>query len=153
MGALRAIWISVGGHTNKLVQVDPMTGQIKRTMSSPSDLGPVDLDFFQGTLWLSSGTGTIFALDPTTGGIDHMLSVPSGFSGRDYGVAVRASEIWIGALFGGMCVEDPVTGAALSEVVHDDGTQLARAEIGASLFIGSQLVTATGRGITYYDVN
>jgi hypothetical protein len=147
-----AIWIAVAGSRNKLVKVDPASGQITRTMSSPSELGPVDLDFFDGTLWLSSGTGTIFALDPTTGGIDHMLSVPGGFSGRDDGVAARASELWIGALFGGMCVEDPVTGAALAQVVHDDGTQVIRAEIGASLFIGSQLVTATGRGITYYDI-
>jgi len=148
-----AIWISVGGNRNKLVKVDPTTGQITRTMSSPSELGPVDLDFSGDILWLSSGTGTIFALDPVTGGIDYMLPVPSGFSGRDDGVAVRTGELWIGALFGGMCVEDPATGAAVAQVVHDDGTQLIRAEIGASVFIGSQLVTATGRGITYYDVH
>ena len=147
-----AIWISVSGNRNKLVRVDPTTGQITRTMSSPTELGPSDLDFDGGTLWLSSGTGTVFALDPVTGGINRQLPIPDGFSGRDSGVAVRSCELWIGALFGGMGVVDPVTGATLASAVHDDGTPFSQQDAGTLVFVGDRLVTANGLGITYFDI-
>jgi outer membrane protein assembly factor BamB len=147
-----AIWISVAGNRNKLVRVDPASGQITRTMSSPTMLGPTDLDFDAGTLWLSSGIGEVFALDPTTGGVLRTLPIPEGFSGRDHGVAARACELWVGGLFGGMGVEDPTNGAPLASVVLEDGSPLSERETGASLFIGDALVTANGLGITYYDI-
>jgi len=43
-----AIWISISGGPNKLVRIDPATGAITRTMSSPAWSGPSDLDFFDG---------------------------------------------------------------------------------------------------------
>lgn len=148
-----AIWISVAGSTrNKLVTVDPASGQITRTMSSPTMLGPSDLDFDGTLLWVSSGTGQVFALDPTTGGIQRTLAVPNWLSGRDHGVAVRPGELWIGGLFDSMGVEDSTTGTALGSVVHDDGTPFSGAETGASLFIGDTFVTGNGLGITYYSV-
>jgi hypothetical protein len=147
-----AIWISVAGNRNELVSVDPASGQITRTMSSPTTLGPSDLDFDGSTLWVSSGTGDVFALDPTTGGIDRMLPIPDSFSGRDHGVAVRPGQLWVGGLFGGMGVEDSATGTALGSVLHDDGTAFAPEETGAALFVGDALVIANGRGITYYSV-
>jgi hypothetical protein len=147
-----AIWISVSGNRNKLVRVDPTTGQITRTTSSPAELGPSDLDFDGSTLWLSSGTGMVFALDPISGGINRRIPIPDGFSGRDSGIAARACELWIGALFGGMGVEDPSTGAVLASAVHDDGTPFTQQEAGALVFVGDQLVIANGLGITYFDV-
>lgn len=147
-----AIWISVSGNRNKLVRVDPTTGEITRTMSSPAVLGPSDLDFDGGILWLSSGSGNIFALDPVSGGIIRTLPIPDGFSGRDSGVAARFCELWVGALFGGMGVEDPFTGASLASVVRDDGTPFIQDEAGALMFLDDQLVHVNSRGITYYDI-
>jgi hypothetical protein len=146
------IWISVAGNRNKLVRVDPVYGQIARTMSSPTMLGPSDLEYDGSMLWISSGTGDIFAIDGVTGGIDRMLPIPDGFSGRDHGIAVRPGQLWIGGLFGGMGVEDSATGKSLGSAVHDDGTAFSDQETGASLFIGDTLVIANGRGITYYGI-
>jgi hypothetical protein len=71
---------------------------------------------------------------------------------RDNGVAVRPGEVWVGELFGGMLVLDPATGAIIASVVHDDGSELDRDEIGPSVFVGDQLVIASELGITYYDI-
>jgi hypothetical protein len=49
-------------------------------------------------------------------------------------------------------VLDPATGAIIASVVHDDGSELDRDEIGPSVFVGDQLVIASELGITYYDI-
>ena len=148
-----AIWIAVAGNShNALVRVDPTSGQITQTMSSPTTLGPADLDFDGSTLWVSSGTGEIFAVDPTTGGVQRTFGIPVWLDTRDFGVAVRPGELWIGGLFGGMAVEDSMTGSPLGIVVHDDGTAFSPEETGASVFIGDAFVTGNGRGITYFSV-
>jgi hypothetical protein len=152
-----AVWISVSGNTNKLVLVDPASGQIRRTMSSPTDLGPSDLDFDGINLWLSSGTGKVFVIDPVTGGIQRHFPTGARSSGRDNGVAYRAGEVWVGDLFGGMEIYDPNSGALLALAVHEDGTSFAQDEVGSSCFVGpataSQLlVIASHYGITYYRI-
>jgi len=145
------IWITVAGNTNKLVKVDPLTGQVVRTMSAPTDLGPSDLDFDGEDLWLSTGTGSVFQIDRTTGGIKLQFATDAAADGRDDGIAYRPGELWVGDLFGGMEVHDPVTGALLATATHEDGTSLKDEEMGASCFVGCQLVIASTFGITYFD--
>jgi hypothetical protein len=148
----QAIWIAVNGNTDKLVRVDPNSGQIIRTMSSPADLGPSDLDFDGTNLWLSSGTGEVFVLDPTTGGVVRTLPIPPDFLGRDDGVAVRPCEVWIGGLFGGLGVENSSSGAVVASALQADGTAFTSEGVGSSVFIGGQLVIAGQLGINYYDL-
>lgn len=145
-----AIWISVSGNTNKLVTVDPTTGQITRTMSSPSNTGPVDLDFDGQDLWLSSGTGQVFRLDRTTGGIKSELAAAEP-ERRDHGIAVRAGgELWVGKLFGGMQVFDSAHKAR--PVLDGACLPLRQERVGPSFFFGPQLVILSGHGISFYAV-
>jgi hypothetical protein len=146
-----SVWITVAGNTNKLVTVDPLTGQITRTMSAPTELGPSDLDFDGTDLWLSSGTGSIFQIDPTTGGILERFSTSAASYGRDNGIAYRPGELWVGDLFGGMEVHDPF-GALIATATHADGSPLTQEEMGSSCFVGSELVIASTYGISYFDV-
>ncbi|MFL5304304.1 MAG: hypothetical protein ACJ8F1_03785 [Polyangia bacterium] len=145
-----AVWISVSGNTNKLVRVDPTTGQITRTISSPTDLGPSDLDFDGTSLWLSSGTGTAFVIDPASGGIQRHFNIAGYSASRDNGIAVRPGEVWVGGLFGGIAVNDPTTGQPIALATHDDGSAFRREELGSSCFVGAQLVIASRYGITYF---
>jgi hypothetical protein len=146
-----SVWITVAGNVNKLVKVDPLTGQVARSMSAPTELGPSDLDFDGSDLWLSSGTGSIFQIDRTTGGIKLQFATGASSYGRDNGIAYRTGEIWVGDLFGGMEVQDPTTGALLATATHDDGSSLTQEEMGSSCFVGCQLVMASNFGITYFD--
>jgi hypothetical protein len=142
------IWISVSGDTNQIVIVDPTTGQTVRTMSSPTQIGGApDLDFDGTNVWLSSGGGTVFELDATSGGILEHFPVPGG----DEGIAVRTGEAWVGAYAGGIGVYSPTSGALLGTAVHPDGSQFASDEVGPSVFVGAQLVMASSLGITYYN--
>jgi hypothetical protein len=141
----------VAGNTNKLVAVDPATGRITRTLSSPTVLGPSDLDFDGADLWLSSGTGEIFRLDRTSGGIQRTFQTFAEF-GRDNGVAFRPGELWVGELFGGMQIQDPATGNLLGMAVLDSGRDLTQDEVGSSCFVAGQLVIASRFGITMYDL-
>jgi len=144
------VWITVAGNVNKLVKVDPLTGQIARTMSAPTDLGPSDLDFDGSDLWLSTGTGSIFQIDRATGGIKQQFATDAASYGRDDGIAYRPGELWVGDLFGGMEVHDPATGALLATATHEDGTALKQEEMGSSCFVGCELVMASNFGITYF---
>lgn len=147
------IWISVSGNTNKLVRVDPTNGKQIRTMSSPTVLGPSDLDFDGSALWLSSGTGDVFQIDRTTGGIQKKFFTSPASSGRDNGVAARSGQLWVGRLFGGLEVLDPATGSVLATATHEDGSAFKQDEMGSSTFVGCQLVIASRFGITYYDIS
>jgi len=146
-----SVWITVAGNTNKLVLVDPTTGQITRTMSSPTTLGPSDLDYDGTDLWLSSGTGMIFQLDHSTGGIKRQFATGVASSGRDNGVAYRPGQLWVGDLFGGMEVQDPTTGAVLATATHDDGSAFTQTEMGPACFVGGRLVMASSYGIRFFD--
>jgi hypothetical protein len=146
-----SVWISVAGNTNKLVQVDPGRGQIIRTVSAPTELGPSDLEYDGTNLWLSSGTGTIFQLDPSTGGIKRQLSVDAASFGRDNGVAYRDGQLWVGHLFGGMGVQDPATGATLATATHGDGSAFTQSEMGPTCFVDGLLVMASSYGIRSFN--
>ncbi|NOQ74956.1 MAG: hypothetical protein GQ574_23285 [Crocinitomix sp.] len=92
------VWISVSGNTNKVVKVDPFTGKILQSWSSPTVLGPSDLAFDRGMLWLSSGTGDLYAINPTNGGSE-LFTEHKHDSHRDLGMLVYADKMWVGDLF------------------------------------------------------
>jgi hypothetical protein len=144
-----SIWISISGSTNALSVVDPSTGQITRTMSSPAVLGPVDLDFDGMNMWLSSGTGTVFRIDRASGGV--LQQFPDGMV-RDNGIAWRPGELFVGGLFGGMELYCPAGVTPHGSIVHADGSPFLQNEIGASVFVGNQFVMLSSLGITFYDV-
>ena len=146
-----SIWISVAGNTNKLVKVDPKSGQITRTMSSPTSLGPSDLDFDGRDLWLSSGTGDIFAIDTANGGVKKRYVTGPASLGRDRGIAARPGELWVGHLFGGMEIHNLATGEVIATARHADGSQIREEELGPTLFVGCQLVMASRYGVRTFD--
>jgi hypothetical protein len=146
------IWISVSGDTNSLNQIDPKTGSILRSMSSPAILGPTDLDWDGTDLWLSSGTGDAYRINPATGGVDLHFRIQESQFNRDIGIAYRPGEVFSGALFGGMEAYDATTGKDLGAVVHAGGAAFTQNEVGPCVFIGAQLVVVSSNGITYYDV-
>jgi hypothetical protein len=149
------LWISVSGNTNKIVRVDTADGSIVRSHSSPTELGPSDLDFDGKDVWLSSGTGEVFVLDRVSGGVKRSFRTwPE--HGRDGGIAVRADEVWVGNLFGdtsngGVAIQDPENGALIDTVVGDDGRKIRKAW-GSMTFVGNQLVLLDRFGLTFYDV-
>jgi len=144
-----SIWISVSGDTNSLTVVDPTTGHITRSMSSPTQLGPSDLDFDGTDLWLSSGTGDFYPLDPATGGVlGHFLL---GGAGRDDGIAYHQGKLYVGQLFGGIRVFD-TTGTLLGAAVHQDGSQFLQSEVGPSVFVGDEIVILSSLGISSYKI-
>jgi hypothetical protein len=143
-----SVWISVAGQTNVIIIVDPTTGQTLRTMSSPTQIGPSDLDFDGTNVWVSSGQGNAFRLDATTGGVLQFFPT----AGPDFGIALRSGEAWIGGRNGGLGVYSSSSGALFGRGVHDNGTDFAPEEVGPSCFVGEQLVIVSTIGIAYYDI-
>jgi len=140
-----SVWVAVAGNTNLLALIDPLTGAVLKTMSSPAALGPVDLDFDGAYLWLSDGTGTEYRIDPINGGVlQHFPLIQA----RDNGNAYRAGELFIGDLFGSMEVYDAASGGSLGLVLNEDGSPFE--ESGPSVFVGYELVMLSHLGITYY---
>jgi hypothetical protein len=144
-----SIWISVSGDTNSLVVVDPTTGLITRSMSSPTQTGPSDLDFDGTDLWLSSGTGDFYPISPASGGV--LQTFPVGGWGRDNGIAYYQGRLFVGELFGGIDVFD-TTGTLLGTAVHSNGSPFQQTEVGPSVFVGDELVILSSLGIGYYKI-
>jgi hypothetical protein len=144
-----SVWISVSGGTNALLVVDPTTGQITRSMSSPTMLGPSDLDFDGTDLWLSSGTGDFYPINPANGGLLQHFTI--GGSGRDNGIAYYQGRLFVGQLFGGISVFD-TSGALLGTAVHQNGAPFQQSEVGPSVFVGNELAILSSLGIGYYQI-
>lgn len=136
------VWISVSGNRNKLVAVDPQTGAIVRTLASPTNLGPSDLEFDGARMWIGDGTGTLFSMDLATGGIDQSFAIGAAFV-RDEGVAVHGGRIVVNSLFGEGIATFTTAGALI-------GTQpTAR---GPMCNARGQIVSLGGGQIRYDDV-
>jgi hypothetical protein len=72
-----------------------------------------------------------------------------GVSSRDYGIAVRPCEVWVGELLdNGLQIFDPENGAFLSTAVDVHGVSFSS----TGVFVGRQLAIANELGITFYDV-
>ncbi|MBX3186277.1 MAG: hypothetical protein KF819_04645 [Labilithrix sp.] len=146
------VFMSVAGNTNKIVRVDPTTGEVVQTFAAPTALGPSDLDVSGEHIVESDGTGQVFTLAAATGAV--VRSFAAGALGRNMGIAVRGNEAFVGSLFGGMERHDVTTGAHLGSVTKEDGTALAGdgIDLGSMCFNGSRLLILSKLGISEYDV-
>ncbi|MCJ8292398.1 MAG: hypothetical protein HRT58_20815 [Crocinitomicaceae bacterium] len=85
------VWISVAGQTNKLVKVDPGTGDILQVWGSPGMAGP-DLEWDGEKIWITSGNGYIYKVDPTSGGSELFVNQ---LEDHGSGIAFRNGEMWV----------------------------------------------------------
>jgi hypothetical protein len=143
-----SIWVLVGGDTNALFAVDPISGAVTKTLGSPSQSRPCDLDFDGANLWLTNSYSSAFSINLATSDIQ---SFPVA-TWRSYGIAFHAGQLFISDLFGYMQVYDATTGAALGSAVHPDGTTFGQTEVGPMVFAGDELVVLSGQGIASYTV-
>jgi hypothetical protein len=146
-----ALWLSVSGNANKLVRVDPYDGRIVRSFSSPTVLGPSDLEFDGTSLWVSSGTGASYRIDPLSGGITQSFAVMED-TGRDSGNALFGEELWIAGLFGGAEVYSAANGDRLGIAVSSDGVTPMGDDLGALCRMMNRLVSLSSRGVTFYEI-
>lgn len=140
------VWISVSGNTNKLVKVDPHTGDILQLWSSPTHLGPSDLEWDGEKLWISSGTGQIYSMNADNGGSQQLLD-DVGEASRDSGIAFRNDELWIGNLFNtNVLIYSALDGEYLGVINN------ALVSKGKFCFHNGQLTVLSSDGILFYDV-
>jgi len=138
-----AVWISVSGNTNKLVKVNPDNGAITQTWSSPTQLGPSDLEWNDNVLWINTGGGLIYKMNPVNGGSDLFLSFPR----RTYGIAIRDNEIWLGDFFkSDIHIFDKTNGNHLGYI------KSAVYIMGNFCFHNGQLALIENSGISFYDI-
>jgi len=137
------VWISVSGDTNKLVKVDPDTGEILQTWSSPTTLGPSDLAWDESKIWVSSGTSEIYTVDPENGGSSLFLNRAA----RDSGIAIRGDEVWVGNLFD------------TNVSIYNSDTKVKQCTLkkvfskkGKFCFYNGQLALLNSAGITLYSL-
>lgn len=140
------VWISVSGNTNKLVKVDPQTGDIIHIWASPTLLGPSDLEWDGDKIWIASGTGEIYSMNAMNGGSQLFLD-GVGESGRDSGIAFRDGELWIGNLF-----NNDVDIYNASDGSYQGVIQNALSTNGKFCFHNGQLAVLSSGGITFYSV-
>jgi YVTN family beta-propeller protein len=84
------VWV-VNPDQNVVVQVDPNTNTIVRTVDVGSD--PTGITFGAGRLWVTSSDGTVTAIDPATARVTSTVRV----GGSPQGVAVAYGRVWIAA--------------------------------------------------------
>ncbi|MEO9533767.1 MAG: hypothetical protein ABJG68_02125 [Crocinitomicaceae bacterium] len=94
------LWISVSGNTNKLVKIDTANGDIQQTWTSPSILGPSDIDYDESrnVLWYSTGTGELYTINTINGGSDFIVNYATG-DFRDAGMAYYNNKILVSDMF------------------------------------------------------
>lgn len=140
------VWISVSGNTNKLVKVDPQTGDIVQTWASPTWLGPSDLEWDGEKIWIASGTGQIYSMNTVNGGSQQFLD-SIGESSRDSGIAFRNGELWIGNLFNTNVEVYNATDGSYQGFIKN-----ALSANGKFCFHNGQLAVLSSGGIAFYDV-
>lgn len=140
------VWISVSGDTNKIVKVDPQTGVITQTWSSPTELGPSDLGWDGDKIWIASGTGQIFTMNTQNGGSQLFLNYV-GMSNRDSGIAFRNGELWVGNLFNmDVDIYNALDGSYQGIIKN------ALTANGTFCFHDGQLAVLSSGGIAFYDI-
>ncbi len=147
----QSIWISISGNTNSILRLDRKTGELISRTGSPTQLGPSDLAWFGKELLVSTGTGELFAIDPTLPMQQRSFTSFVPNSARDEGVATcNGMVVWAG-LFQGMTVLSG-TGDPLATIVASDGTAFSQGRTGPMCFFGNQLVIADATGLQIYDL-
>lgn len=141
------VWISVSGNTNKLVKVSPDSGEILQTWTSPTTLGPSDLAWDRDLIWIGSGTGPIYTIDPASGGSEYKWThLPN--EDRDQGIAIRDDEVWVSSLFrhNDVHIYDRLTGEYLGHI--PDGVVRG----GRFCFYQGKLTVLDESGAKFYEI-
>jgi len=138
------VWISVSGNTNKLVRVDPETGEILTTWTSPTTLGPSDLSWDGNYIWVSTGTGQVYIVNPASGSSKTFLKKIA----RDNGVAVRENEVWVGNLFDrNVNVYNKNTGSMIQTITN------GFLQNGNFCMHREQIAVVNSAGVKFYSIN
>jgi hypothetical protein len=138
-----SIWVSVSGNTNKLVRVDPDTGEILTTWSSPTTLGPSDLAWDGNSIWVSSGTGQVYTVNPTNGGSSAFLKEIA----RDNGVVIQENEVWVGDLFdNNVNVYNKNTGTLIQSIKN------AFSQNGNFCIYRGEIAVVNSAGVQFYSI-
>ena len=98
----------------RLIAVDPDSGQIARSLSRPADAGTA----FDGTHLYQLAEARIDKIDPATGAV--LASIPAPGEGCDSGMAWADGSLWVGQYRERRIVQiDPATGAVLRTLESD----------------------------------
>jgi len=102
------IWAATG---QKLVALDPATGEATRTLDAAADAGTA----FDGKHLFQIAEARIDKIDPETGHV--LASIPAPGNGRDSGLAWAEGSLWVGQYRDRKIHRiDPETGAILSTI-------------------------------------
>jgi glutamine cyclotransferase len=102
------VWAATG---QKLVALDPESGQIARTLDRTGDAGTA----FDGTHLYQIAEARIDKIDPATGEV--VASIPAPGQGRDSGLAWAEGSLWVGQYRDRKIHQvDPETGAIVRTI-------------------------------------
>ena len=102
------VWAATG---QKLVALDPATGETTRTLDAAADAGTA----FDGKHLFQIAEARIDKIDPETGRV--VASLPAPGNGRDSGLAWAEGSLWVGQYRDRKIHRiDPETGAILSTI-------------------------------------
>lgn len=137
------VWISVSGQTNKFVKVDAATGDIIQVWGSPGMAAP-DLEWDGENIWMTSGAGTVYKMDPTSGGTE---AFTNQLDNHGSGIAFRNGEMWIIDQYDNDIHIYNVMDGSYQGVIKN-----AVSNSGKLCFHNGQLAVLTLGGIAFYDV-
>ncbi|MGH8282739.1 MAG: PQQ-binding-like beta-propeller repeat protein, partial [Gammaproteobacteria bacterium] len=107
----KQIWSAVG---DKLMAIDPKSGQVLRTLDVPARAGTA----FDGAHLYQIAEGRIQKIDPANGRV--LSTIPAPGSGGDSGLAWAEGTLWVGQHRGRKIHQiDPETGALLRTIESD----------------------------------
>lgn len=138
------VWISVAGMTNKLVKVDPGTGDILQVWSSPSMASP-DLEWDGEKIWLTSANGYSYTIDPISGGSELFINE---LEDHGAGIAFRNGEMWVVGQFDNDIHVFNSTNGKYHGVIKN----AINTNDGALCFHNNQLLSLSTSGIAVYNV-
>ena len=147
----QSLWTASSDDDNALFRIDPATGTVTKTFSSPTELVRSISTSTAPTSGSPPGPAMSTPSTPPPGSCSGASGLAGSRRDKDYGVAVRKCEVWVGELpDNGLQIFDPENGHLLSSAV--DEQEHSFASTGSMQFVGDQLVIVNDMGITYYDV-
>lgn len=107
----RHVWAATG---ERLMALDPGSGQIARTLERHGDAGTA----FDGTHLYQIAEARIDKIDPKSGEV--LASIPAPGQGRDSGMAWAEGSLWVGQYRDRSILQiDPATGRVLRTIESD----------------------------------
>ncbi|AJF01029.2 hypothetical protein [Pandoraea apista] len=107
----RQVWAATG---EKLLAIDPVSGDVRRAIDAPSDAGTT----FDGTYLYQIGEDRIDKIEPSTGRVVH--SIPAPDSGSNSGLTWAEGSLWVGQYRDRRIFQvDPATGKVLRSIESD----------------------------------